>query len=83
MKALLHKGTSTFFWIKNKTALFTLVRLCVLLHAMNSELQAQSDALCKAINAAATGAHQDMLFAVAALGVLLVVLIIVVLFKKP
>lgn len=50
---------------------------------MNSELQAQSDVLCKAINAAATTAHQDVLFAVAVLGALLVILTIVVLFKKP
>jgi hypothetical protein len=50
---------------------------------MNSELQAQSDALCKAINAAADTAHQDMALAVIIIGVLLVVLIIIVLFKKP
>jgi hypothetical protein len=50
---------------------------------MNSELQAQSDALCKAINAATTTMHQDMALAVCIIGVLLVVLIIVVLFKRP
>jgi len=50
---------------------------------MNPELQAQSDVLCKAINAAATTAHQDALLLCAVLGALLVVLIFVVLFKKP
>jgi hypothetical protein len=49
---------------------------------MNSELQAQSDVLCKAINDAAATAHQDALLSLFVIGVLLV-LIIIVLFKKP
>jgi hypothetical protein len=50
---------------------------------MNPELQAQSDALTKAIGSAANTLHQDMALAVAIVACLLVVLILVVLFKKP
>lgn len=50
--------------------------------AMNSELQAQTNVLTDAIRDAASTAHQDMALAIAIVGVLLVVLIVIVLFKK-
>jgi hypothetical protein len=49
---------------------------------MNSELQAQSDVLVKAIANLETTLHQDIIFATAAICVLLVVLIIVAMVHK-
>ena len=49
---------------------------------MNSELQAQTDAMIKAIAHLETTMHQDVIFATAGIGVLLVVLIIVTLFRR-
>lgn len=50
--------------------------------AMNSELQAQSDAITGALRHLETALHQDAIFVTAVLSALLVVLIIVVLFRR-
>lgn len=49
---------------------------------MNSELQAQTDAIIKAITSLETTMHQDAVLAAAIIGILLVVLIVIVLFKR-
>ena len=49
---------------------------------MNPELQAQTDAVIKAIAHLETTLHQDIILATAGTGTLLVVLIIVALFRR-
>lgn len=49
---------------------------------MNPDIQAQTDAIVKAVQSLETTMHQDALFVAGGLGALLVILIIVILFRR-